>query len=216
MPATSNEEFNRQVVARYSRTNRSREDFESRCALLRRRLAEKDFLSNKGIGNEIGFFTFCYDPSLELQAREFAQRIVRDSQAGKFPCTVKAVNLYDCMLAICEKMQILEAIPKQELKTGTEKQVEQLGAICSPEAFAEELLERTQPHDYGDVVLITGVGEVYPYLRIHDLLNNILDTFASVPVVVFYPGTFNGSSFRLFSRFDASNYYRAFDLTEEQ
>lgn len=215
MSATSNEEFDRQVVARYSRVNRSREDFESRCILLRRHLAEESFLSNKGIGNEIGFFTFCYDPLLELQARAFAEGIVRDSQAGKLPCKVKAVNLYDCMLAICEKKHILQAIPKQELKTGSEKQVRQLGRVCSPEKFAEELLCRTQPHEYGDVVLVTGVGEVYPHLRIHDLLNNIFDTFADVPVVVFYPGTFNGTSFKLFSRFGASNYYRAFDLTEE-
>ena len=83
------------TVAQHSRAARAQHDFDSRCKLLRQRLTEEDFLSNKGIGNEVGFFTFCYDPSLELQARAFFSRITEESEAGKLPCTVKAVNLYD-------------------------------------------------------------------------------------------------------------------------
>ncbi len=203
------------IVVQHSRIVRAQRDFDSRCKLLRQRLTEEDFLSNKGIGNEVGFFTFCYEPSLELQARVFFSRIAEESNAGKLPCTVKAVNLYDVFLQILEEKRILKAVPKQELKTGTEKQLKQLQKIASPEAFAKKILELTQPHEYRDVLIVTGVGEVYPFCRAHDLLNNMQADFAQIPVVVAYPGTFNGKEFRLFGALKSDNYYRAFDLSEE-
>lgn len=204
------------TVAQHSRAARAQHDFDSRCKLLRQRLTEEDFLSNKGISNEVGFFTFCYDPSLELQARAFFSRITEESEAGKLPCTVKAVNLYDVFIQILEEKRILKAVPKQELKTGTAKQLKQLQKIASPEVFAKKILELTQPHEYRDVIIVTGVGEVYPFCRAHDLLNNMQADFADVPVVIAYPGTFNGREFRLFSTLKSDNYYRAFDLSEEQ
>lgn len=66
MAAASQDNQHQSIVEQHSRTARAQRDFDSRCKLLRHRLVEEDFLSNKGIGNEVGFFTFCYDPSLEL------------------------------------------------------------------------------------------------------------------------------------------------------
>lgn len=215
MAAASQDNQHQNIVEQHSRAARAQCDFDSRCKLLRHRLAEEDFLSNKGIGNEVGFFTFCYDPSLELQARAFFDRIVEDSQVGKLPCTVKAVNLYDVFLQLLEEKRILKAVPKQELKTGTAKQLKQLQKIASPAAFAKKILELTKPHEYRDVIVIAGVGEAYPFCRVHDLLNNMQADFASVPVVIAYPGTFNGREFKLFSTLASDNYYRAFDLSEE-
>lgn len=192
---------------------RAREDFEHRCEAFRERLSQPDFLANKGIGNEIGFYTFCYDPSLEFELRAYIEGLMRDAEHGALPCRLKLINLYDAFLAMCENKRILKAIPKQELKTGTQRQRDQLQKICSPAAFATYILEQTQPHEPGDVVLITGVGEVYPFLRAHDLLNNMLADFGDLPVVIAYPGPFNGQQFKLFNRLGADNYYRAFDIS---
>lgn len=54
------------AINRRTQEERAREDLEHRCQVFRERLAQPDFLANKGIGNEIGFYTFCYDPSLEF------------------------------------------------------------------------------------------------------------------------------------------------------
>lgn len=64
----------------------------------------------------------------------------------------------------------------------------------------------------GDVLIITGVGEVYPFMRVHNILNNMQSSFRDVPVVVAYPGTFDGGSLSLFGKLKDGNYYRAFDL----
>ena len=196
-----------------NRAERIREDFEHRKTLLCERLQQPDFLANKGIGNEIGFYTFCYDPSLEFECRAFIHDLEQDAAAGKLPCTLKVVNLYDALLAIAEQRRILRAIPKREAKTGSAAQLKELQKPCSPKAFAQYLTEQTTPHNPGDVIILTGVGEVYPVLRVHDLLNNMLESFGSIPVIVAYPGSFDGTQLRLFNREGASNYYRAFDIS---
>lgn len=69
-----------------------------------------------------------------------------------------------------------------------------------------------------DMVFLTGMGQVYPYIRTHALLNCIQDVVPSnTPVVVFFPGTYEKTAttvsvMRLFDRLDADNYYRAFSL----
>ncbi len=196
-----------------NRAERIHEDFDHRREALRERLQDQDFLANKGIGNEIGFYTFCYDPSLEFECRAYVDELMADAQSGKLPCNLQVFNLYDVMLDICEQRRILRAIPRREAKIGSEAQVKELQKPCSSKSFAQYLLEQTQPHQPGDVILLTGVGEVSPLLRVHNLLNDMLADFGTVPVVVMYPGSFDGRQLKLFNKENASNYYRAFDIS---
>lgn len=80
------------VVAAHARSERARQEFERRAQLLRECLCSEDFLANKGIGNEIGFHTFCYDPALEFEARALFDTLSRDAEDGKLPCTLKVVT----------------------------------------------------------------------------------------------------------------------------
>ena len=200
----------RDIVAEHSRAARAQADFSHRCEALRAHLLDANFLENKGIGNQIGFFTFCYDPALEMQARTFFAALERESEAGDKPYRIVSRNLYDVFLNICEKRRILKAIPVQEAKHGTASQLKQLSKICTPAAFAEAI--DYEPHERGDVLVLTGVGEVYPFLRIHTLLDNLHVRFSDIPVVIAYPGSYTGHSFSLFNSLSDGNYYRAFDL----
>jgi hypothetical protein len=62
------------------------------------------------------------------------------------------------------------------------------------------------------VVFLTGIGKVYPFVRAHNILNNLHQVFDKVPVVMFYPGNWNGQSLSLFGTIFDQNYYRAFPL----
>lgn len=201
------------VVAAHARSERARQEFERRAQLLRECLRSEDFLANKGIGNEIGFHTFCYDPALEFEARALFDALSRDAEAGKLPCTLKVVNLYDAVLAILEKRRVLKAIPRQEERRGTQRVLEDVAKFCSPEKIAAFILEQTEPHAPGDVILLTGAGEVHPFFRIHTLLDCMQVDFSDLPVIAAYPGSFNGSSFQLFNHLPADNYYRAIDIS---
>lgn len=79
MAAASQGNQHQNIVEQHSRSARAQRDFDSRCKLLRHRLAEEDFLSNKGIGNEVGFFTFLLRPL----AGTAGARILR-SHRGRF------------------------------------------------------------------------------------------------------------------------------------
>lgn len=123
------------------------------------------------------------------------------------------MNLYDAVLAILEKRRVLKAIPRQEERRGTQRVLEDVAKFASPEKVAAYILEQTEPFAPGDVILLTGAGEVFPFFRMHTLLHCMLADFDEVPVVAAYPGSFNGSSFQLFNRLPADNYYRAIDIS---
>ena len=82
--------------------------------------------------------------------------------------------------------------------------------MATPEAYIDKM--KSQPPQPGDVVIITGIGRVYPYMRSHNILNNLQHVFDDIPVVLFYPGEYTGQSLTLFNEFADENYYRAFNL----
>lgn len=209
--APSRYQYASRTLQAHSKAARAQDDFARRCEALRAHLGEDDFLHNRGLGNEIGFFTFCYDASLELRAREFFAQLEAESASGALPCNLMVRNLYDTFLGLLEKKRILAAVPKQEARRGSDHLLKRLRSIATPEALAAELVY--EPHQPGDVLLLTGVGEIYPFLRVHTLLDNMHVAFGDIPVVVAYPGRFNGQSFSLFNMLDDGNYYRAFDIS---
>lgn len=71
-----------------------------------------------------------------------------------------------------------------------------------------------QPHD---VIFLSGVGEVYPYIRSHNVLNNLQSRAKDKPTVLFFPGSYThstatGGSLDLFGLLHDDKYYRAFNI----
>jgi hypothetical protein len=75
--------------------------------------------------------------------------------------------------------------------------------------------EFAKPEQY-DLVIVSGVGSVWPLLRSHTLLNNLQPVMGKTPLVMFYPGRYDGQSLRLFGKIKSNNYYRAFKLVSCQ
>ena len=185
----------------------ARENFNRRCVALTSKLSDPDFLQNRGLGNEVGIYTFCYDPSLELETRHFLRCLAQDDS---LPCRLVEHNLYRIALERLESRNLLDRMDPMEKKHGRAWIIRQMNKICPSSFYAQEI--SSTPREPGDVVLITGIGEVYPFLRLHDLLENIQPLVRDVPIVAAYPGRFDGKTLQLFSRLEDENYYRAFDL----
>lgn len=171
------------------------------------RLSEEEFLSNKGLSNEVGIHVFCYDPKDELTVSYFFEKLKNDRNR---PFRIIECDLYKIFLNICENKRIMKSIPVQEERKGSEFLLTQLQKVATPEAFVERMIY--EPHEHGDVLLITGVGKVYPFMRSHKILDNIQHIFSDIPVLMLYPGTFDGQDLDLFGRFLDGHYYRAFNL----
>ena len=77
-----------------------------------------------------------------------------------------------------------------------------------------EYIEKIQysPHEKGDVLMLTGVGDVFPFMRVHTLLEALQPYFSDIPILVLYPGEFDGHHLKLFNRLQPNDYYRAFNI----
>ena len=171
------------------------------------RFSDEIFLSNKGLSNEVGIHVFCYAPKDEMTVRSFFADLIN---AGGQPFRLIECDLYKIFLQICEEKRILKSIPNIEKKKGSEGLLKQLQKAVSPEAFVEKM--KYEPHEHGDILLITGVGKVYPFMRSHNILDNIQHIFSDIPVVMLYPGAYDGQTLSLFDEFNDGNYHRAFNM----
>lgn len=171
------------------------------------RLSEESFLKNKGLSNEVGIHVFCYEPQDELTVRAFFEKL---KAARDVPYRLIECDLYKIFLNICEEKHIINSIPNMENRKGKAYLSEQLQKVATPEAFVEKM--KYDLHKKGDVLLITGVGKVYPFMRSHKILDNIQHIFSDIPVLMLYPGEFNGQDLDLFGKFLDGHYYRAFNL----
>ena len=82
--------------------------------------------------------------------------------------------------------------------------------------FMEEIASIMKSSNF-DIMFITGVGEVFPYIRSHNILNNLQKVARENPTVMFYPGDYKhslekGTSLELFELLRDDKYYRAFNI----
>jgi len=182
-------------------------NIKERLDLLRTRMQSRDFLEGKGLSNEVNILMFCYEPEDEMTVRHFTEQVSSDQTLG---CNVKMCNLYDIYISLCDDLGILEAIPEMEASDGSIYLLEQLHSALGNDAFIDKM--QYPDHKYGDVMVLTGVGEVFPFMRVHKLLEAMQPYFSDIPIIVMYPGKFDGHSMQLFNRLKPNDYYRAFNV----
>ncbi len=182
-------------------------NIKERLDKLKTYIQTSDFLEGKGLSNEVNIHMFCYEAEEELTVRHFIEQISCDQT---LECSLHISNLYDIFLSVCSDMDILDAIPDMEETDGSDFLLEQLHSAIGEDEFIEKITY--QPQKQGDVLMLTGVGEVFPFMRVHKLLEAIQPHFPEIPIVVMYPGEFDGHSMRLFNRLRPNDYYRAFNV----
>ena len=103
-----------------------------------------------------------------------------------------------------------EPTADMEEADGTEELLNQLQSAIGQEEFIEKM--QYSPHNQGDVLLITGVGDVFPFMRVHSLLEALQPHFSDIPILVMYPGRFDRHYLKLFDKLQPNDYYRAFNI----
>jgi len=175
------------------------------------RIISDDFLKGRGIGNEIAFYIFDYPPEDELRVREHIHFLLDHIPKQRPGLRVKHINLFDFILDYLKSRNLLEKALKMQHEKGDETLKEALKGPLHENKLATIFVEVAQPQQ-NDLVLLSGVGSVWPLLRSHTLLNNLHPIMGNTPLVMFYPGRYDGQSLRLFGKLKSNNYYRAFKL----
>lgn len=178
-------------------------------------IAQPAFRQNKGLGNEVGYYIFDYPAEQELQVRERIEYIRKKSENSTNDFKVIVFDLYNIIIDILKEKGYLDKCFEFEKSKGFDKITKSIGNMLRISA-ADSLIvnyikDNTPPNS---IIFLTGVGKCYPILRSHKVLNNLHQIIDDVPVVMFYPGKYDGQELVLFSEIKDDNYYRAFKLVD--
>ena len=185
--------------------------FKSRLDKIIDRLISDEFLSNTGLGNEIGFYIFDYPPEYEIEMREHIRFILRQLPKKKPDLKFKHINLFELIINYLKKRKLLERALQIQKQKGDDALLKALKGPMDPKKIAQAFVEEAAPRKQ-DLILVSGVGNAYPLLRSHSLLNNLHALMEDTPLVMFYPGNYSGQGLSLFGKLKEVHYYRAFQL----
>lgn len=182
-------------------------NFHTRLNQVKDRLSSPELLNNSGLGNEIGFYIFDYPPRHELDVRAHISKTLRTIDKN-----IVVIDLFDLLLKYLEKRNLLAAAVDLQEQKGDDEVLRALkGPLDEEKRIAPEIENLLNGQEY-DAVAIIGVGACYPLIRVHRLLNCLQPILKDRPLVVFYPGEYDGQRLSLFGRLSDDNYYRAFRL----
>ena len=187
-------------------------DFEQRLNQVLSRLLSTDVLDNRGAGGEIGFWIFDYPPEREMDMRLWLDDvIVPGIQKQRPELRYAVVDLFQEVIALLQERKLLDKAYEMQLRKGDDALLASLRSVLKEDRLAARLVEK---HDVAqlDLLIIRGVGAVYPMLRTHTLLSALHPHMKHTPLLMFYPGRYDGLSLKLFNKLSDDNYYRAFRL----
>lgn len=188
------------------------QSFEQRLNQILPRITSEDFLQNRGLGNEIGFWIFEYPPEQELAMRDFLTTTVEPALTKQQPRLRHAsVNLFELVIGLLEERKLLDKAIDMQAAQGDAKALESLRRVLKEDKLAQRLVQLHPPESLG-LLMLTGVGAVYPMLRTHTLLSALHPLMKNTPLLMFFPGRYDGYSLRLFNKLTDKHYYRAFRL----
>jgi hypothetical protein len=192
------------------------ERFEHLVALF----SSERFLACEGLGNEVPFFVCPYPPNESVEMDEARSQLVRRLQQEGIQ--ILEVNLYDLSIDLLKRDDDLDWILESEAAEGKDKIMEHLQGVLDTEHHLVPAIADMMDKSNGfQILFLTGVGEVFPYIRSHNVLNNLQKAAKERPTVMFFPGEYShslekGASLDLFGRLRDDKYYRAYNVFERE
>lgn len=180
-------------------------------------ISSQPFLKNKGLNNEVPFHICPFEPAVTVDMVQAIKQL-KNELADK-SVTVLEINLYDLVVDILKQEGDWEWLLENEPSLSREELKEELQGILDTESVLIPHIARLMSETSFDVMFITGVGEVFPYIRSHNILNNLQRIAKQQPTLMFFPGRYQhslsgGASLRLFDKLTDDKYYRAFNILD--
>lgn len=195
--------------------DKARMSIQARFQHLFKVFSGKRFLEKQGLGNEVPFFICPFRPEESVEMERLQVQLV--NILGQSGICVLEINLYDLSMEMLKDRGIWEQILEMEASVSKDQFAELLQGVLDPEAnLVPAIAAKLETADF-DIVFLSGVGEVFPYIRSHNVLNNLQSTLKDKPTVMFFPGAYthtleSGASLDLFGRLHDDKYYRAFNV----
>lgn len=195
-------------------------NIEERLNQMEQLIKKPSFRQTRGKANEVNYWVFDYAPEDELAVRERIACLKSRNLKGADGFELVIFDLYDLMIQHLQSKNFMEKCYAQEEKRGIGKLQEAIRhtlKITDKENLLVRHIVENTPENA--VVFLTGVGKCFPLLQAPEIFNKVLynmpQSFASVPVVLFYPGTYTEQELIIFNEYQEDNYYRAFRLVRD-
>jgi hypothetical protein len=190
-------------------------EFQDRLDAIWNRISSREFLENKGVANEVRYYVFDYEACDELIMRQKIKDLLARNNPETDGFQIVEYDIYKLILSILEERVYVDKCIRFEKEKGREYLYNAISKLLrlttDNNLIVNRIMENTPENS---VVFLTGIGKVYPFVRAHNVLNNLHQVFDKVPVIMFYPGNWNGQSLSLFGTISDGNYYRAFPLIQ--
>ncbi|MFO2552188.1 DUF1788 domain-containing protein [Legionella pneumophila serogroup 1] len=178
-------------------------------------LSSQRFLNKQGLGNEVPFFICPFKPEESVEIKRYLHQLVKRLEL--LGIRILEINLYDLSIEILKDRAIWDQILEMEEIVSKDQLKELLQGVLDPEAHLVPAIATKLLNEDFEVLFLTGIGEVFPYIRSHNVLNNLQSTAKEKPTVMFFPGNYthsleSGASLDLFGRLHDDKYYRAFNI----
>lgn len=182
-------------------------------------LCSTRFLRMEGLGNEVAFFIYPYPPELALEIDASRRRLI--NKVNHEGLTVKSIDLYDLSVRILVERGVWDRVLEVEASMEKEEFRELLQGMLDPGDHLAPAIQDELAGESFDMVFITGIGEVFPFIRSHNVLNNLQSVVTTAPLLMFFPGRYEqsptlGSSLVLFGRLKDDQYYRAKNILDQE
>ena len=190
-------------------------EFQDKLDAIWNRISSREFLENKGVANEVRYYVFDYEACDEQIMRQKIRDLIARNNPEIDGFQIVEYDIYKLILGILEERGYVDKCIRFEKEKGREYLYNAISKLLrlttDKNLIVNRIVENTPENS---VVFLTGIGKVYPFVRAHNVLNNLHQVFDKVPVIMFYPGNWNGQSLSLFGTISDGNYYRAFPLIQ--
>jgi len=178
-------------------------------------ISSERFLKKQGLGNEVPFFICDYSPAESTDIEKMKKQLIRKLQTENIK--VLEINLYDLSIDILKENDDFNWYVKEESSMSKNELKDEFQSILDVENILIPAISKIMNSTNFDVMFLSGVGEVFPYIRTHNVLNNLQSTAKDKPTIMFFPGKYtysieNGASLDLFEKLQDDKYYRAFNI----
>jgi hypothetical protein len=212
----------------------SQQSLHNRFEHLVKVISSERFLQMRGLNNDLPFYICEFRASEAVEMQRLQRQLINTLGNLSLPCLggrgvkVLEINLYDLSIELLqaregssEGSRLWDEILTIEPDVDKDSLLELLQNVLGIEEYLIPAIgERLRETDF-DVLFLSGIGEVFPYIRSHNVLNNLQSTAKDKPTVLFFPGEYrhsleNGASLELFGLLHDDKYYRAFNIFETQ
>ena len=178
-------------------------------------IGSERFLNKQGLGNEVPFFICPYKPEEAIEMERLQRQLI--NKLAQLGIEVLDINLYDLAVQILKQEEDWDWCMEEEQSISKAALKEELQSMLDIETVLTPAIEEKMNVSEFHVMFISGVGEVFPYIRSHNVLSNLQKTAKEKPTVMFFPGEYThsletGASLELFGRLHDDKYYRAFNI----